>query len=288
MKVKEMTLLEKDHYVFHSCQRGDASKPPIVVIGSALYYPRLFQDECFAGFNLIFIDHRGFVQPKSDAASYSLADVVDDIEAFRLQLGLEKMVLLGHSGHGFMAMAYAQAYGEHVAGLILSNLAPTNSPERQAGSLAYFDQTASATRKALFAAEISHLAADIEADPDHRFSHINRRMRTHAFYAEDYAGPDDWAGVVNHMPALDYLWGVAFAEFDTAGFLRQWSGPLLLLLCDHDYLVGPPSLWDALIQEQEIDWLKFHQSGHNPMLEEPQAYAAALTGFMSTIYLTTR
>ncbi|MBP6345060.1 MAG: hypothetical protein KA346_04015 [Neisseriaceae bacterium] len=38
MKVKEMTLLEKDHYVFHSCQRGDASKPPIVVIGSALKF----------------------------------------------------------------------------------------------------------------------------------------------------------------------------------------------------------------------------------------------------------
>lgn len=278
-----MKQLNNDQYLLTYCQQGDATQLPILVIGSALYYPRLFQDSAFSGFNLIFVDHRGFAQPKHEQATHTLADIVEDIEAIRVRLGIEKMVLLGHSGHGFMAMAYAQAYAAHVAGIILSNLAPTNSPERQQGSLAYFEAHACPSRKRHFAQQISLLSADIEADPEHRFSHINRRMQAHAFY--DYAdeAPDYWAGVMNNMPALDYLWGVAFAEFDTAAFLKQWAKPIILLLSDHDYLVAPTSLWDDLARENSIEPIKFHQSGHNPMLEEPKKYAEILAGFMANL-----
>lgn len=67
----------------------------------------------------------------------SLAEVVEDIELIRQQLGIESMYVLGHSGHGFMAMAYAEKYGEHVEGIILSNLAPTNTQERQDASIVF-------------------------------------------------------------------------------------------------------------------------------------------------------
>lgn len=267
-------------YKLNYFQKGDTSKQPIMVIGSSVYYPRLFEDKVFEGLNLIFIDHRGFAMPESEDAGYSLAEVVEDIEFIRQDLGIESMYILGHSGHGFMAMAYAEKYGERVAGIILSNLAPTNTQERQDGSIEYFETTASDERKHYFYGEIAKLANDIEADPKKRFSHMNIRMQAHSFYDYQFNGAYLWDGVENNMPALDHLWGEAFATFDTAGFLRKWHKPVLLLLSDFDYLVAPTNLWDKIVKENNIEMIKFAKSGHNPMLEEPDAYFEVLTKFM--------
>lgn len=267
-------------YKLNYFQRGDTTKKPIIVIGSSIYYPRLFEDKVFENLNLIFIDHRGFAVPESADAGYSLAEVVEDIERIRQQLGIELMYVLGHSGHGFMAMAYAEKYGEHVEGIILSNLAPTNTQERQDASVDFFETTASESRKNYFYEEIAKLASDIEADPNNRFSHMNIRMQAHSFYDYQFNGAYLWDGVANNMPAFDYLWGEAFAMFDTESFLRNWEKPVILLLSDYDYLVAPTSLWNDIAKENDIKIVKFAKSGHNPMLEEPQTYFEALIKFV--------
>lgn len=121
---------------------------------------------------------------------------------------------------------------------------------------------------------------DIEADPNHRFSHMNIRMQAHSFYDYQFNGAYLWDGVANNMPALDYLWGEAFAMFDTESFLRNWEKPVILLLSDYDYLVAPTSLWNDIAKENDIKIVKFVKSGHNPMLEEPQTYFEALIKFV--------
>lgn len=259
---------------------GNPDMPSIVVIGSAIYYLRLFQDPIFQNLNLIFIDHRGFSRSSNPDASFQLPDIVQDIEYIRRELKLDKIYLLGHSGHGFMAMAYAEQYPEYVMGTILSNLAPSNTQERQNGSIAHFEETASDERKHYFYQEIAQLENDIKNDPEHRFTHINVRMQAHSFYQYDYDGAYLWDDVINNMPALDYLWGIAFAEFDTKGFLESYKSPVLLLLSEYDYLVSPISLWESVIENTDITPIIFHKSGHNPMLEEAQRYYEALKAFI--------
>ena len=117
-----MSYLNREGFKLQYSQKGDITQPPVMVIGSEIYYKRLFKNDIFNSLNLIFIDHRGF--SIAEKSTYLLEDIVEDIEAIRVQLGIEKMYLLGHSGHGFMAMAYASKYEQHVIGLILSNLAP--------------------------------------------------------------------------------------------------------------------------------------------------------------------
>ncbi|MDG4974927.1 alpha/beta hydrolase [Lactococcus lactis] len=268
-------------YKLSYLQKGNTAAKPIMVIGSSIYYPRLFKDEIFENLNLIFLDHRGFVLPESTNVGYSLEEVVEDIEMIRQQLEIESMYILGHSGHGFMAMAYAAKYGKYVAGIILSNLAPTNSQERQDVSLACFERTASKNRKKYFYSEIDQLAGDIKSDPNKRFTHMNIRMQAHSFYDYHFDGAYLWNDVENNMPALDYLWGKAFAIFDTETFLRNWGKKVILLLSDNDYLVAPTSLWDDIAKENDIEIIKFSKSGHNPMLEEPYAYFNALKKFIN-------
>ncbi len=111
-------------------------KPAIMVIGSTIYYPRLFKDENFGNLNLIFIDHRGFLKAHKEI-TYDLNSVNSDIEAIREDLELDEFYILGHSGHKFMAMCYAEQYPEHILGLILSKLAPNNTKKRQEMSIEY-------------------------------------------------------------------------------------------------------------------------------------------------------
>ena len=69
---------------------------------------------------LIYYDQRGcgLSEFKPGPEGYSVFQAVDDLEALRKALGIDKWVVLGHSYGGFLAQFYTLVYPEHVAGLI--------------------------------------------------------------------------------------------------------------------------------------------------------------------------
>lgn len=62
------------------------------------------------------------------AESMRWAELVSDLEAYRVKAGLESFVLLGHSLGGKIAMRYACEYGERVAGLAVVDIAAKAYP----------------------------------------------------------------------------------------------------------------------------------------------------------------
>jgi proline iminopeptidase len=70
---------------------------------------------------LIFIDERGSGRSErlENARLYTVAAMVEDMEAVRAALGLGKVNLLGHSFGGVLAQAYAFKYPQHLSTLIL-------------------------------------------------------------------------------------------------------------------------------------------------------------------------
>jgi proline iminopeptidase len=78
---------------------------------------------------LIFIDERGSGKSSKleDPKEYTVASMVEDLEAVRVGLGLGKISLLGHSFGGVIVQAYALKYQKHLSHLILgSTFASTN------------------------------------------------------------------------------------------------------------------------------------------------------------------
>lgn len=77
------------------------------------------------GRSLVVLDNRGTGASEEPAApeSYRMERLVDDIEALRAHLGLERMDLLAHSSAGNTALLYALRGPERVARLVL--LAPS-------------------------------------------------------------------------------------------------------------------------------------------------------------------
>jgi pimeloyl-ACP methyl ester carboxylesterase len=75
-----------------------------------------------AGFNTVFYDQVGGGQSaRLPATDYSLARMIADLEALRITLGQEKLVLWGNSWGAQLAILYAQAYPDRVAGLVLTS-----------------------------------------------------------------------------------------------------------------------------------------------------------------------
>ncbi|WP_208868876.1 alpha/beta fold hydrolase [Streptomyces glaucescens] len=60
----------------------------------------------------------------ADPASYRCDRMVDDVEALRRELDLERLDLLAHSAGGSLAMRYAARYPERVARLVLVTATP--------------------------------------------------------------------------------------------------------------------------------------------------------------------
>ena len=70
---------------------------------------------------LIFIDERGSGKSEKleDPKGYTIANMVEDVEAVRQGLALGKVTLLGHSYGGALAQAYALKYQNNLTHLIL-------------------------------------------------------------------------------------------------------------------------------------------------------------------------
>ncbi|GIG90229.1 hydrolase [Plantactinospora endophytica] len=70
---------------------------------------------------LLKLDHRGSGESATpeDQASYRCERLVDDVEAFRVHLGLDRMDLLAHSAGGNLAELYAARYPHRLSRLVL-------------------------------------------------------------------------------------------------------------------------------------------------------------------------
>ena len=107
---------------------GPARSAPVVFLhgGPGLYTEARRFDEAAvmrgAGFDTIFFDQAGGGQSaRLPAADYSLDRAVADIEALRVALGKEQLVLWGNSYGAALAALYAARYPGRVAGVILTS-----------------------------------------------------------------------------------------------------------------------------------------------------------------------
>lgn len=171
---------------------------PAIVIGSAAYYPRTFSQRLREHLRLIFIDHRGFAHTPDnlEPADYTLDAVIDDIEYIRKTLNLPRIIIIGHSGHGYMALEYAKKYPESVSHLVLLAMSPDGSPQSFEAADRYFQESVCPERKALLAKNVINLQAEIDANPSQAFITRALKFGPMIWYNENFDATDLWRVLV--------------------------------------------------------------------------------------------
>ena len=123
---------------------------PAIVIGSSVYSPRLLSQNLRKHLRLVFMDHRGLaVSPGPvDTSAFALPVLVDDVDRVRQTLGFERIIVIGHSGHAFMALEYAKKYPKRVLHVVMIGIGPDLSTASTEAAEKNWQKLASPERKA--------------------------------------------------------------------------------------------------------------------------------------------
>lgn len=263
---------------------ADPSAPTLLVVGSTVYYPRLFSAALAARVRIVHVDHRGFAR-RHDAlpeGPVTLDTVVGDVEALRAHLGLSRPLVFGHSGHAYMALAYAAAHPDRVSGLVLCAAGPSHAPDMHARIERRWAECVAPARKARFEAAMAGLDAAITRDPERRFVAFCLALGARMWADPGFDASPLWDGVETDAAVLDALWGQAFARIDTGALLEAVRVPVLLALGALDYAVAPPETWEPYrARVRDLTVRVFEASAHSPMREEPEAFDAVLEAFLA-------
>ena len=257
---------------------------PTIVVGSARKEPRLFSPHLREYLRLVFLDHRGFAAAPSpiDPTSFALETLIDDIERARQALGLERVAVMGHSGHAYMALEYGKKYAAHVSHVVMIGIAPNLSAAGRNAAERYWQESVSPERKAVFQANLQRLPDDALA----RLPAANRARQTRLWNAPkiwfdpQFDETPQWEGVeVNEV--IRRVWGEVFPTIDITRGLETFHVPVFLALGRYDFLMAPPASWDPIRPHfWDLTVRVFERSGHTPCYEEADLFDAELLSWM--------
>jgi proline iminopeptidase len=224
-------------------------------------------------FTMAFVDVRGSGRSTGAAADLTFDVLAADLEAVRAALGAPTVVVLGHSILGMLAVEYARRRPETVSHAIVVGVPPRGDMAvLVAASTAFFQERGSDERKRILQENLARLPAGtapsqaVHAQTPMRF--FDPRADAASLFVDAEPRPE----ILKHlMGTLGPAWDV------TVG--APLRAPLFIAHGRHDYVV-PHVLWDDVLPRLPTATFQiFERSGHQPFAEEPEAFAAAVTGW---------
>lgn len=273
METKER-IIHANGVDIHTITVGNGK--PILVVGSAIYYPRTFSKSILGQHKWVFTDCRLFIPtPENyDMATPLFDQMADDLEAVRKELDLGKVTILGHSIHGLIALEYARRYPESVIGT-----AVLASPAFLGEAL---DAEFQKARKKADPARLAIIAERWEAfggqeklatmQPDETIipSYLNNGPLY--WYDMHFDAAPLWEGVKGNATLFMHLMMTQAIDYDLSKEPIV-STPVFVALGRHD-LVVPHTLWSETEQVKlpKLTLHLFEKSGHTPQLEQPEEF----------------
>jgi len=231
---------------------------------------------------LVFIDHRGSGRSAAgDPESWTLENNIEDLEALRKYLGLDRIAMLGSSYGGIVAQGYAVRYPERVNNLILGSTSP---------SYRFMDESKKivAERCNEEQQEICQLLWDgnfQSMDQLHDFYRLMQPMYSVSFNAESEIDQqkfqEGWHRGIRNYQQLNMGFGDFLRTFDYIDELHKITCPTLVMAGAHDWIC-PPSQSRLIAEKIPRAHLKvFPHSSHAIASDEPEAFLAAIRGFLT-------
>jgi proline iminopeptidase len=266
--------------------RREGSGPLLVCHpGGPGFSSRYFGDLAGLGesFTLILVDPRGTggSDRPADPRAYTTEDYVADVDQLRAHLGLERMLLLGHSHGGVVAAAYAVAHPERVEKLVLASTLARFAEEQEAEMVrmmeAHADQPWYAEAREAIDRE---QAGDFDGEEE-----LQELVRLEMpFYFAEYGDEErryiEWLGEEKPNPDALHLFNTeTWPTFDQTAGLSSVSAPTLVITGELDFITGPVCAADfAAIPKQRT--VLIEGCGHFILREARDRFRDEVTAFL--------
>jgi L-proline amide hydrolase len=280
---------------YESCGPEESSRPTLVLLhggpGATHQYLEPLAALARNGRRLIFYDQIGCGRSDhpTDPAFYSVRTFVDELDALRSALALDRVHVLGQSWGGMLAMEYALTKPSGLESIIVAD-----SPASMALWVAEANRLRAALPSATAETLTKHEEAGTTNDPEYQTA-------VEVFYRRHVCRLDPWPDcVVRTMQAIaqdGFVYNLLNgpSEFHVVGMLKDWditdrlgeiSVPTLLLSGRYDEAT-PVIVGEIHARIPNSEWIIFEQSSHMPHIEEPAAFDAAVRGFLAGVDLRT-
>lgn len=233
---------------------------------------------------LVLLDPRGTgsSDPARDPRAYRIDDYADDLEELRGHLGLERMLLLGHSHGGVAAIAYAARHPERVGRLILASTLPRHGAEQEAALQAAIE---SRSGEPWYGDAVAALQVELEGtfvDGRELMGLVARMM---PFYFARYGDAEQ--AYVEALAADELsvdatrLWEKEiFEHFDLRPLLPHLTMTTLVITGAEDFITGPVAAKELLAGIPEPELVVLPDAGHLIFIEAPEAFREAVLSFL--------
>lgn len=255
---------------------------------------RSFDPLADAHHQLIYFD--AFGRGKSDTAKvvteYTLERDIDDIEALRKALKLDKITVLGHSYGGVVAQGYAIKYPSHLSHLILADTfhsfvmwqenddssnreIKNNYPEiwgelmqyREQGGISSDEKHQEIYGRVPYGFLYAYNPGRFEGSSSGGKPYPNG-MNTKLYY--QMVGKDG-----------DFIVGSDIGTFDYRKQLKDLKMPVLIVSGRYDRVAVPWMMVKFKEYCPQATFVMFEKSGHNPQVEEPEKEFPIINHFLS-------
>jgi proline iminopeptidase len=226
---------------------------------------------------LVYFDHRGQGRSgRGDPARYTLDENVEDMEALRRHLGLERIVSMGTSYGGMVAMAHAARYPRAVSHLILIATAAHGG---------FMGAAAKIVRERGTAEQIAQFE-DVRAGRIDTAEKMRRYFEVMGSLYTRTHDPGLSAAALEQAilapEALNRALGPEgfLTRFDLRPELGKIRAPTLILTGRYDWICPPEFSVEMHERIANSDLRIFEESAHSIAGDEPHKLLDAVAGFL--------
>ena len=235
-------------------------------------------------FTLIMLNPRGTGGSDRPSASgaYEIDDYVHDLEELRAHLGQERILLLGHSHGGVVAMAYAAAHPARVRRLVLASTLARFGPDQEAAMRAGMDKRAGQPWAAdAFAALEEEQAGNFQSDAELSPIVFRELPLYFAHFGPAEAGYlDTLRSELINADALKLFNDKIFNTFDLRDRLSAITAPTLVITGEEDFICGPVCASEISSAIKGSRLVLVGDAGHQVFVEQPQAFHDEVANFL--------
>lgn len=227
---------------------------------------------------LVYVDHRGCGRSSpGNPEDYTLDNNIDDLDALREHLGLDRISVLGSSYGGMVALGYALRYPQRLANLVLVCTAPSfrflEDARRHVEERGTPDQIRVCRR--LWDGAFESL------DQLREFYELMGPMYSTNFKPEDFE--TGWKRGRRSFVPLNRGFGPEgfLRTFDFTDWLHEIRCPTLVIGAAHDWICAPRHSQIIADRIPRSHLKIFANSGHMLASDEKEAYLQAVRGFLT-------
>lgn len=225
---------------------------------------------------IVYIDHRGSGRSApADPATYTLDQNIDDVDALREYLRLDRISVLGVSYGGMVAQGYAIRYPDRVANLTLVVTAASHRFLDDARRFVAERGSEDQQRVCEWLWEGSFTSTE----QLHEYYRLMGPCYSTTFDEQKFEA--NWSRSLRKFELTNIGFAGFLRTFDFTAELNQIVCPTLVIAGAHDWICAPHHSREIAERIPRAHLKIFRNSAHAVTADEPEAFLAAVRGFLT-------